>query len=228
MKYYSFDVWIGSIKAALCREVKVRTTTFQYRGLHHRNNTGLESWYWISTCVLLSLAAVRGCVRCDVFWVDAVFALCPVLILVLAVAVRGQTAQNWGSSQLVPAETARWNDEHSWGTDTLPSGFTCACTHHYLRAEVVPSGGSGLCRSCQSRSLILIVSSGASRHTKMQLTKKKHLGIKNSVWLLRKLSVNTFRCSFPPAAQSQDGFNLETDAIQIFHSSSYFGAKIQI
>lgn len=56
--------------------------------------------------------------------------------------------------------------------------FTRTRTPRYLRAEVVPSGESGLWRSCQSRSLILIVSSAARRHTKMQLVKK-------SIWALK-------------------------------------------
>lgn len=59
---------------------------------------------------------------------------------------------------------------------------------------------------------------------------KKQSGIKNSARLLRKLSANTFCCSgsVPPAALSQDGFNSETDWIQVFHSLRYFCANIQI
>lgn len=107
----------------------------------------------------------------------------------------------------------------------------CGRAHrrHYLRPEVAPGGESGLCWSCQSLSLILIVSSGASRHTKIQLMDKSIQALKIqhfiSAWLLRKMSANTFGCSFPPTSQSKDGFNSETDLI---HSSSYFRAKIHI
>lgn len=76
----------------------------------------------MNTCVLLSLAAVRGHVSCRVFFVEAVFALWPVLILALVLAVRGQAAQEGGSRQLVPAEAAGRNDEGCCGTDTLSSG----------------------------------------------------------------------------------------------------------
>lgn len=89
----------------------------------------------------------------------------------------------------------------------------CVWAHRrpYLSPEVAPGGESGLCWSCQSLSLILIVNSGASRHTKIQLMDKSIRALKIqhfiSAWLLRKMSANTFGCSFPPTAQSKDGFN---------------------
>lgn len=62
-------------------------------------------------------------------------------------------------------------------------GAVCVCRH--LRLGVLRGGVFGFCRSWQSLSLMLIVSSGASRHTKIQLTgrgKKKHSDIKNSTF----------------------------------------------
>lgn len=73
----------------------------------------VHSFHWVYTCVLLSLAAVRGRVGRDVLRVAAAFALCPVLILVLVVAVGGEATQNGGGGLLVPAATAGWNDEDS-------------------------------------------------------------------------------------------------------------------
>lgn len=82
-------------------------------GLTRAQRLSFHSLYWVYTCVLLSLAAVRGRVGRDVLWVVAAFALCPVLILVLVVAVGGKATQNGGGGLLVPAATAGWNDEDS-------------------------------------------------------------------------------------------------------------------
>lgn len=222
MKYGSFDVWIGSIKAALCREGQVSAGGC-ITGMTLDWRASFQSLYWVHTCVLLSLAAVRGRVGRDVFWVVAVFALCPLLILVLVVAVRGKATQCGGGGQLAPAS----NGLMKWLLTKIlvfvnRTRFRCERTRHYLRPEVALAGESGLCRSCQSLSLILIVSSGASRHTKIQLMDKSIRALKIqhfiSAWLLRKTSANTFHRSFPLADQSKDGFNSETDLI---HSSSY-------
>lgn len=51
-----------------------------------------------------------------------------------------------------------------------------ACRH--LRLEVLQGGAFGFCRSWQSLSLMLIVSSGASRHTKIQLGDKSIQALK--------------------------------------------------
>lgn len=165
-----------------------------------------QSFYWIYTCVLLSLAAVRGRVSCDVFWVDAVFALCPVLILVLVVAVRGQTTQNGGSRQLVPAETDRRNDEDCCGTDSLSSGQGLRVRAHTITWEQ---------RWCRAVSQAFVGAAGAAlsywssalERVATQRYSWWPKTIKDSARLLRKLSANTFCCSFLPAAQSQDGFN---------------------
>lgn len=93
----------------------------------------LDSGASLHTRLLLFLAAVRGRVSCSVFWVDAIFALCPVLILV--VAVRGQTTQNGASRQLVPEETVRWNDEDCCGPDALLSGQGSRVRAHTITWE---------------------------------------------------------------------------------------------
>ena len=49
---------------------------------------------------------------------------------------------------------------------------------HYLRLEVLHGGVFGFCLSWQSLSLMLIVSSGASRHTKIQLGDKSIQALK--------------------------------------------------
>lgn len=102
------------------------------------------------------------------------------------------------------------------------------CRH--LRLEVWQGGVFGFRRSWQSLSLMLIVSSGASRHTKIQLTDKSIQALKIqhfiSARLLRKLSANTFPCSFPLAAEAEDDFNLGAAPILVFASSSYFSALL--
>lgn len=90
----------------------------------------------------------------------------------------------------------------------FPDGGVC----RHLRLEVLLGGVFGFCRSWQSLSLMLIVSSGASRHTKIQLGDKSIRALKIqhfiSAPLLRKLSANTFPHSFPLAAVAEDDFHL--------------------
>ena len=94
----------------------------------------------------------------------------------------------------------------------------CVCGH--LRLEVLQGAVFGFCWSWQSLSLMLIVSSGASRHTKIQLGDKSVQALKIqhfiSAWLLRKLSANTFPHSFPLAAEADDDFNLGAAPISSF------------
>lgn len=225
MKYRSFDGWIGSIKAALCREGKVKTTPFQHKWLCHGNNTSSQFILSLYLCPPLPGCCQRTC------WSWCPLSCCSLRSLPRphprargrcrrkGHSERGRrTARACGDSRM-----KRWR---FWSHEKV-----CVWAHrrHYLRPEVAPGGESGLCWSCQSLSLILIVSSGASRHTKIQLMDKSIRALKIqhfiSAWLLRKMSANTFGCSFPLTAQSKDGFNSETDLI---HSSSYFRAKIHI
>lgn len=119
-------------------------------------------------------------------------------------------------------QAARWHHKHCGGyfiiciigclwNQLIKSscrGLVSVCRH--LRVEVLQGGESGCCRSRLSLSLMLIVSSGASRHTKIQLTDKSIRALKIQhlipAWLLRKWSANTFPCSFPPAAEPKDVF----------------------
>lgn len=73
---------------------------------------------------------------------------------------------------------------------------------------------------------MLIVSSGASRHTKIQLADKSIQALKIqhfiSARLLRKLSANTFPLSFPPAAEAEDHFNLGAAPFLLSYSGALF------
>ena len=77
---------------------------------------------------------------------------------------------------------------------------------------VVAAGVFGFGLSWKSRSLMLIVSSGASRHTKIQLGDKSIQALKIQHFIsaapLRKRSANTFPPSFPSAAEVVDDINL--------------------
>lgn len=94
-------------------EPLLSSTNGYITGITRAQRLSFHSLYWVYTCVLLSLAAVRGRAGRDVLWVVAAFALWPVLILVLMVAVGGKATQNGGGGLLVPAATAGWNDGDS-------------------------------------------------------------------------------------------------------------------
>lgn len=95
----------------------------------------------------------------------------------------------------------------------------CVLVCCHLRLEVLLGCVFGFCRSWQSLSLMLIVSSGASRHTKIQLGDKsiQALKIKHfiSASVLRKLSANTFSNSFPLPARTEDDINLSAALILV-------------
>ncbi len=162
------------------------------------------------------MAAVRGSIGCDVLRVVGVVVLCSVFVLMLTVTVRGQTTQSGGAIDFSPGVTQSRESNImmsilpvficEMGTFS-PGGYSC----RHLRLEGLQGGAFGFCRSWQSLSLMLIVSSGASRHTKIQLGDKSIQALKIqhfiSARLLRKLSANIFPHSFPLAAEAEDDFN---------------------
>lgn len=134
------------------------------------------------TCVLLFMAAVTGGNGASVwFWLMGGLAFQFVCLIRLTVAVGGQTAERGGATNLPPAVRQPGdirlvnpvNEEGWWWAGLV----RCVCVCGHLRLE---SGRSGSCWRRQSLSLMLSVSSGASRHTKIQLMVKSVKFIKNS------------------------------------------------
>lgn len=145
------------------------------------------------TCVLLFMAAVSGGtgpgVRLRLIEGPA---LRSVRLLRLAVAVGGQTTQGGGAIHLPPAvrrpADIRFSVSERWFVKRSRSGKlggelvcvrVCVCGH--LMVEVLQGGVSGSCRRRQSLSLMLSVSSGDSRHTKIQLRDKRPLKIQRLI-----------------------------------------------
>ena len=159
--------WIGCIKAVLCREGKVRATAFQHRGFHRRKSAGLErdfipvssSPWLLSEKALVAMSS-------------------EVMQSSLSAPSSSSCSRSLSEDRPPRAGTAASSCLRRKGGAFLWNRCFRAmlhvrvpCTHPYLSADVAPGGEPGLCRSRQSRSLMLIVSSGASRHTKMQLMK---------------------------------------------------------
>lgn len=103
----------------------------------------------------------------------------------------------------------------------------CGCGH--LRLEVLQRGRSGSCWRRQSLSLMLSVSSGASRHTKIQLMVKRVESIKNSQFnfsltvqeMVRKHISLLISPSNSPIAGFFFLFNLGALLLQLFYHFDY-------